>query len=258
MAPGITFVVAVNNRQILADNFLASPCLQPHHPHQVILQESFRSAATAYNDAIERSVNDLMVFLHQDVVLPKGWLSDLWRALECLQGMDPNWGVLGCYGETADDNGRGRIYAPGQGFLGKPLERPAAVQTLDEIVLILRRSSGLRFDERLPHFHLYGPGICLAAAARGKKSYAISALCVHNTQQIFVLPPEFYECYAQFRRIWKDELPIRTTCVTVTRSNFPVFVRRLQEIYMRYIAHKTVGARRATNIPQVLKGLEAD
>jgi len=55
------------------------------------------------------------------------------------------------------------------------------VQTLDEIVLIFRRDSGLSFDETLPHFHFYGTDICMRAAEQGRQCYAISAFCVHNT-----------------------------------------------------------------------------
>ena len=81
-----------------------------------------------------------------------------------------------------------------------------AVQTLDEIVLILKKSSGLRFDDSLPHFHFYGTDICLRAAQRGMRSYAISAFCVHNTHQTLVLPEEFYEC-CQAHQASVEELP---------------------------------------------------
>ena len=100
------------------------------------------------------------------MIFPEFWLLDLQRALDSLQQTDPEWGVLGCYGVTLDE-GRGYIYSGGLGVMGKPTDRPGPVQTLDEIVLILRKSSGLRFDDRLPHFHFYGADICMTAAARG-------------------------------------------------------------------------------------------
>ena len=237
----ITFVIAVNNKDVFESNFLASPCLSGAHSHQIIVQEGFSSASTAYNDAIDRSANDLIVFAHQDMIFPEFWLLDLQRALDSLQETDPEWGVLGCYGVTLDE-GRGYIYSGGLGIMGKPTDRPVTVQTLDEIVLILRKSSGLRFDDRLPHFHLYGADICMAAAARGWKSYAISAFCIHNTQQIFVLPKEFYESYKYMKRRWKNSLPISTTCVTITRSDFRIYQRRLLEVYLRFIRRKEIGA----------------
>jgi hypothetical protein len=241
----LTFVIAVNNKDVFESNFLASPCLSGAHAHQIIVQEGFSSASTAYNDAIDRSTHDLIVFAHQDMIFPEFWLLDLQRALDSLQQIDPQWGVLGCYGETLEDNGRGYIYSGGLGIMGKPMDRPAPVQTLDEIVLILRKSSGLRFDEGLPHFHFYGADICMAAAARGLKSYAISAFCIHNTQQNLILPKEFYESYRHLKRRWKNSLPIRTTCVTMTKFDSHMYRKRIQELYLRFIRRKEIGAFRA-------------
>jgi Glycosyltransferase like family len=238
----ITFVIAVNNKNVFESNFLASPCLGGANSHQIIVQEGFSSASTAYNDAINRSTNDLIVFAHQDMIFPEFWLLDLQRALDSLQQTDPQWGVLGCYGETLDDNGRGYIYSGGLGIMGKPTDRPAPVQTLDEIVLILRNSSGLRFDEGLPHFHFYGADICMAAAASGLKCYAISAFCIHNTQQNLILPKEFYESYRHLKRRWKNSLPIRTTCVTMTKFDSHMYKKRIQELYLRFIRRKEIGA----------------
>jgi Glycosyltransferase like family len=244
-AKSITFVIAVNNKRVFESNFLASPCLSGVHSHQILVQEGFSSASRAYNEAIDRSTNDLIVFAHQDILFPELWLSDLQRALDSLQQTDPRWGVLGCYGETLEDGGRGYIYSGGLGIMGKPMDRPAQVQTLDEIVLILRKSSGLRFDESLPHFHFYGTDICMAAAARGLKSYAISAFCIHNTQQNFILPKEFYESYRRVKRKWKNSLPIRTTCVTLTKFDVYMYRKRIQEAYLRFVLRKEIGAFRA-------------
>jgi hypothetical protein len=249
----ITFAVAVNNREVFETNFLASPCFRGPHDHQILVQENFASAAKAYNDAIERSTNDLIVFCHQDIFLPERWLSQLDEALAYLEAEDPIWGVLGCYGETLNDNGRGYVYSSGLGTMGKPFEHPAPVQTLDEIVLILRKSAGLRFDEQLPHFHLYGTDICLRAAAVGMNSYAISAFCIHNTHQSLILPKEFYDCCRHIRRVWKDSLPIQTTCIRITRSNVPIYRRRVQEFHLRYIRRKVVGGTRVQNVQRLLE-----
>jgi hypothetical protein len=246
----ITFAVAVNNRELFETNFLASPCFTKPHDHQILVQENFDSAAKAYNDAIGRSVNDLIVFCHQDIVFPKSWLSQLERALCLLNLTDPRWGVLGCYGVTQNNEGRGHVYS--FGVHGESFEHPLPVQTLDEIVLVLKKSSGLRFDERLPHFHLYGAGICLVAAKMGMKSYAISAFCIHNANQNFVLPKEFYDCYKHFKRIWKEHLPVQTTCIRVTKFDLPLYQRKLQEAYLRYIVRKEVGAKRPKNVQELL------
>lgn len=201
-----TFVVAVNNRDVFETHFLASPCLGAPHAHEVLVQEGFKSASQAYNDAIDRARNDFIVFVHQDVILPERWLDQLESSLDYLEENDPQWGVLGCYGETRSQGGRGYVYSSGLGIIGQASEHPMPVQTLDEIVLVLRKSSGLRFDGNLPHFHLYGTDICLRAEQLGRKNYALSAFCIHNTNQGYVLPKEFYECY------WRIRAPGNRSC----------------------------------------------
>ena len=53
-------------------------------------------------------------------------------------------------------------------------ELPAPVATLDELLLIVRRDSGLRFDPDLG-FHLYGADICLQASEQGLAVVALDA-----------------------------------------------------------------------------------
>jgi Glycosyltransferase like family len=250
----ITFALAVNDREIFKSNFLASPCLRGVcGVHQILVQQDFDSAAKAYNDAVEKSLNDLIVFCHQDMFFPAAWLSDLQRAIDYLQVKDPNWGVLGCSGMTCDRHHWRYLYSSGLGISGEPLAHPEPVQTLDEIVLIFRKSSRLWFDEQLPSFHLYGTDICLRAAAMGMRSYAISAFCVHNTNQNLILPKEFYICCQHIKKSWKNCLPIQTTCIRITESNFPIFLRRAQEFYLRYIRRKEVNCMRAENLSCLLE-----
>lgn len=252
----LTFVVAVNNRDVLKNNLLASPCLRKPYCHQLLIQEGFSSAAKAYNNAIDRSQNDLMVFVHQDIILPEQWLNQLEDALQSLEEKDPTWGVLGSYGETQSQGGRGYVYQSGPGIIGVPLEHPAPVQTLDEIVLILRKSSQLRFDESMPHFHLYGTDICLRAAQSGRTNYAIPAFCIHNSSQGSILPKEFYECYWRVRRAWSSHLPIQASCIRITKMNLAMCKRRLYEIYLRYRHPQASKGSRVQDVRQLVQ--EAD
>lgn len=252
MIEGITLVVTVNDEDIFQDNFLSSPCWSSISGHEILAQRDFASATVAYNDAIRRASHDLLVFAHQDVVFPACWLSDLDAALAYLEKVDPGWGVLGCAGVNSAGQFRGHCYSSGQGILKGTSALPARVETLDEMVLILRRSSGLTFDEKLPHFHMYGADICLRAADRGKQNYAIAAYCVHNTEQKLVLPREFYECCDYVRRTWAARLPVHTTCIRLTRLNIPAYLRRLQECNLRYIRRKSVGEPRTRSREQLL------
>jgi hypothetical protein len=252
----ITFIVAANNREILERNLLMSSCLRAPHNHEILVQEGFSSAAEAYNDGLGRSNNELLIFVHQDVFLPEGWISKLNAALRYLEETDPNWGVLGCWGVTKNRHYRGHVYSSGWGILGTEFECPEPVQTLDEIVLIFRNSSGLFFDRYLPHFHFYGTDICMRAAKRGMKSYAMSAFCIHNTSQILRLPKEFYLCYSHIRRVWKHDLPIQTTCIRISKSNAEIYRRRLEDYCRHHLRFKSSPAPRATDPMLVLNELE--
>jgi len=248
-----TFVVAVNNRTVLETNLLASPCFRSPHKHQILIQEGFRSAGNAYNDAIGKSQNEFLIFVHQDMILPERWMSELETSLDYLDKQDPVWGVLGCYGKTQDDGGRGYVYQAGPGIIGTPFERPEPVQTLDEIVLIFRKSSGLKFDETLPHYHLYGTDICLQAQRLGRTSYAIPAFCIHNSNQGFILPKEFYECYWHVRNTWKAQLPIQASCIRITRTNFQMYKRRFYEIYFPFRHPQTMEGQRVRDVRKLME-----
>lgn len=254
----MTFVVPVKKgSEILQKNLLLSPCLRDPR-HQLIVQENFPSAPRAYNDAIERSVNDLIVFCHDDVFLPELWVSQLNHALDYLQAKDPHWGVLGCAGRTRDNLSWGHLYSSGLGVLGAPFDQPQTVQTLDEVVLIMRKSSGLRFDNNLSHFHLYGADICLQATKARMKNYAISAFCIHNTRQIIALPKEFYECCRYIKRVWKEDLPIQTTCIRITRFNLPLYLTRVRELYERHRRGGNYGLPRSEDVYRIVAECDSD
>jgi Glycosyltransferase like family len=224
----VTFVVSRSgNPSIFERNFAASPLLRGFRSDRIIVQEGFSSAASAYNDAIEKAKTDLIVFAHQDVYFPAEWLADLSRSLEMLEESDPDWGVLGCSGVKTPDLRAGYLYSVGLGVLGEPFEQPVPIDTLDEFILILRKSSGLRFDPTLPLFHFYGTDICMSARKQKRGCYAISAFTVHNTSY-GPLAPEFYKCYWHVKKRWKEFLPIQTTCIKITRWNEEFIFRRFK------------------------------
>jgi glycosyltransferase involved in cell wall biosynthesis len=222
----------VNDRDVLRCNLFRSPNIQRAPVTQILLKENWPSAGRAYNAAIDEAVNDIIVFVHQDIFLPDGWLANLTRCLDVMTQGGIDWGVLGCFGVSAGaPRGVGRIYSTGWGRIGRYITGPEAVDTLDEIVLVLRKSSGLRFDDALPYFHLYGADLSLAARAMGKTSYAFPGYCVHNTNQLLTLPSEFYACYRYLKQKWSRFLPVQTSCIRISRFDGPLHLRRLQETY---------------------------
>jgi glycosyltransferase involved in cell wall biosynthesis len=224
------FIVASNDEQVLRSCLLASPDLAAGVETSV--QRGFTSAGEAYNRGIAATDGDILVFVHQDVYLPEGWLRKLASVIEWLEARDPNWGVLGVFGSERDRTGRGYLYSTGlRRVLGEDFVGARPVETLDEVVLILRRASGLRFDASLPGFHLYGADICLQAAARGMRSYAMSAFCIHNTNGYRLLPWAYWRCYLRLRRKWWSRLPAQTPCMPMTRWGGPA---------LRYLVRRPV------------------
>jgi hypothetical protein len=258
MSDNFTIAVAVNSRETLRQNLLRSPGLTNGSRHQIIVKENFQSASLAYNSAIDEATNDVIVFVHQDVYLPEAWFGNLNSSLAWLQTVGAHWGVIGCYGSRKNaPGGLGRIYTRGIGRHGRELSQPEPIETLDEIILIIRKSSGLRFDPNLPHFHLYGTDLCMTARDRGMTNYAFQGFCVHNTNQLLMLPREFYTCYRHLRRKWAKSLPIYTSCTIISSSlNSDFYRRRIVEAGKRALRMTSLGQRRVED-PRVLADEES-
>src|ERR1044072_4918685 len=222
-------ISSVNNEKFLESNLLVSPGIRS--ATEVHLQRGFASAAASYNDAIAKSKTDLLVFVHQDVYLPEGWIESVQSAIDALTEQDPNWGVLGVWGAVDGRQRVGYLWWTGDYGWERPFQGVKEVVALDEVVLIFRKSSGLKFDEQLPGYHLYGTDICLEARRQGKKSYAIPAFCIHNTHIGGSLPWQFWKCYLFMRRKWKGWLPVETPCTSIRFSCWPLL--RWNLIYLR-------------------------
>lgn len=236
----LTIAVAVNDVDTLQRNLLLSPSVLGNDTNQIIIKKDYPSASLAYNAAIEEAENDLIIFIHQDMYLPEGWFLDLSHSLSYLQRERISWGVLGCFGvnKFAED-GLGQIYMTGLGQIGRRIMKPEPIETLDEIVLIIRKSSGLRFDPSLPYFHLYGTDLCMSARDNGLASYAFQGFCIHNTNQLLRLPNEYYQCYDYLKKKWNKYLPIYTSCIKISRFNEQMYSRKIREL-----CRKALGVRR--------------
>jgi Glycosyltransferase like family len=234
-----TIVAAVNDMDILNKNLCSSPEIN-NGKNQIIIKRNYRAASLAYNDAIEDATNEIILFVHQDVYLPENWFSNFKKSLSYLEKEKINWGVLGCFGsKPKGPGGVGRVYTNGMGLHGREIDKPEPVQTLDEIVLVIKKSSGLRFDPTLPHFHMYGTDICMSAREKGMMSYVFPAFCIHNTNQILRLPEEFYECYRHIKRRWGKYVPIYTSCMRISRFDSELRLKRVREVYAR-LRHKEI------------------
>ena len=238
----LTFVSAVNDEEVYRSNFCSSPLFEGLHPHQLICRKGYCSTAKAYNGAIDEAENDLVAFVHQDVVLPASWIDCVKKAIDWLSDNDPEWGVLGCYGVTTEHEFVGHLFCASQGrILGQPFESPVEVATLDELILIVRGSTGIRFDELLPDFHFYGMDICMLARSRGNRCYAISAFCLHNANRTLRFPAGFFKAADYVRRRWRAFLPIKTTCIILRKSRADLYMRYRYLANLKLFALRVLG-----------------
>lgn len=178
----------------------------------------------AYNGAIDRCDAPIILFAHQDVYLPAGWLDRAIEALSKLTSSHPDWAIAGPYGVMADGRHVGRVWDATIGReLGGAEFAPAPVGSLDELLLILRRTSGVRFDPQLPDFHLYGTDIVQTALQQGRGAYAVELPVVHNNRPVATLRGGYARAYADARRKWWAQLPIWTSICALSRWPFALW-----------------------------------
>ncbi|MBO6679276.1 glycosyltransferase [Parvibaculum sp.] len=212
----LCLIAAVNNDVVLEQN-LASSALVRKNPDILTTMRNYSSASAAYNAGLDRTSTDIAVFAHQDVYLPQGWEDALLRNIAVIEETDPGWGVIGVYGVRDDGGHAGRVWSSG---LNRELDtgskEPVKASSVDELLIVLRRGSGLRFDEDLPGFHMYGTDICQESLERGHGVYVVNAPVVHNSVPVFSLAGGYTDAYCYMRRKWRHRLPVKTTVTTIT------------------------------------------
>lgn len=211
-------VAAVNNREILHACLERSPDIASGRV-SLSIYEDFPSAAKALNTGLDNSVAPIVIFAHQDVYLPARWLDRLSLQIRQIEQRTPDWSAIGLFGRMINGEHVGRVWSSGMGReLGAGGFAPAEAVTLDELVIILRRASGLRFDEALPGFHLYGTDIVLEGNARGQKAFVVDAPVVHNSKPVRTLRGAYANAYRFMQKKWWSTLPKRTLICDITRG----------------------------------------
>jgi hypothetical protein len=211
----LTFVACVSDETNLQANLLSSPCLAAGTPHEVLLYRGCTSAAEGLNRGLSEARHEIVVCLHQDVYLPKNWPARFQARYDEAQQTHGPLGVIGVYGVTLRSGNVQRIghVVDRDRPRREPHVLPAAVETLDELLLAVPRGSPLSFDPSLG-FHFYGADLCLQARRRGVAAVAVDALCFHNSRSVDV-PADFYTSGSVLARKWASMLPVATSCIVV-------------------------------------------
>jgi SAM-dependent methyltransferase len=215
-APGfaaapITLVACVNDDEQLESNLLRSPCLDPGTPHELLLMRRQTSAADGFNTALEKARHDLVVFVQQDIYLPRGWDSRFLEQFRAAEERFGPMGVAGVFGYTFGPDGKTDLGRVLDRYLlhDMPAPLPAAADGLDEIVLAVPRDTPLRFDPELG-FHLYGADLCLSARRQGLPVAVLDAPCLHNSLFAY-LSPDFHSARERLLAKWPDIRPLHSS-----------------------------------------------
>lgn len=231
----VAVAAAVNDPDVLRDNLAASPLLVKKNI-PLIIKQGYQSAARAYNAALDHVAADVVIFAHQDVYLPQGWGKKLLLTVQWLELHGKNWGVLGVVGKDTADNLVGGAWSGGQhSKIETEFSNPMPIVSIDEVVIVVRKDSGLRFDIDLPGFHLYGTDIVQLALDAGLEAYVFDGPVVHNHPWRTKSGWSYARAYRYMQRKWWKKLPIYTTGPTITRSGSPILRNWYGEIKMHII-----------------------
>ena len=214
----ITVVCATNDEAVLASNLLRS---EPITNGQVGIElvRGAPSASAGYAGIADRLRDHLVVFAHQDVLLPRCWDACLRKHLDLLP---EDWAVAGVCGVGDDGVTYGHVWSTGlDRVIGGPFE-PTRCVSLDEVLLVLRPETGVDFDAKMPGFHLYATDLVQTAIRSSYSAYVIDAPVIHNSRPVALLDASYRESYRFLARKWADALPLRTCIVPVQRSLMPV------------------------------------
>jgi Glycosyltransferase like family len=225
-------VAAVNDDEVLQRNLLSSPDIKSGQL-QLVECRGFKSASLAYNHGLATSKQDIIIFVHQDVYLPKGWLAKVDEKISDLSRQDPNWAILGVYGRQPNGEEAGQVWCSGlMRELKSNSDKFQEVRSVDELAFLFRRSTNSKFDAKLPDWHLYGTDIILEALSKGMKSYVTDIPVIHNSRPIFSLYGGYVQAYLYMMKKWKKYLPVYTTIATLGQFGYGVW-KRIVRMYLK-------------------------
>jgi hypothetical protein len=173
---------------------------------------TYPSAGAALNHGVCLARNDFVVFVHQDVFLHS--LTALKQAAAHMAA--GGFGLLGAVGIRADGRITGRV-RDRVVLLGDPVERPADVDSVDEVLFLAPRSQLL--SEPLTEsgdmaWHAYAVEYGLRVRRNGLRTGVADIPLTHNSLSVNV--DRLDVAHQAVADRYADLLPVRTTCGVIT------------------------------------------
>ncbi len=205
-----------NNADILSANLMLSPAVRSG-ALKLVVEKNPTSAATGYNRILDRTDAPIVILAHHDVFLPDGWEQLLARRIAEVEAVDPDWGIIAPYGIDEHGTGWGPVWSSSIGqVVGRVATEPVAIKSSDELLIVLRRHEGLRFDEGMAHFHFYGLDIVQTAWALGHGAWNVPLPLVHNDRFKGDLGEDYAQGYHFVRKKWRAQLPLHSPTAKVS------------------------------------------
>jgi hypothetical protein len=176
--------VTVHFSNELEHNLLTSPMVSDGFNELIIVDNRknlfFNTLGQAMIHGLNQAQHDLIVFIHEDVVLRDGWQQQFERSLHALEQVDPNWGMLGPVGWNEQQQGKGAVSDP-HGWVSNFGDEPFhLVVKLDEQLLAFNRDRMPDIDPDLPSIHFIGVDLARQLKQRQLHTYAIDAATIHK------------------------------------------------------------------------------
>ncbi len=96
---------------------------------------------------------------------------------------------------------------------------------------MVKTRTGLRFDSRLPGYHLYGTDIILQAREASLQSLAFMGPVVHNARRSPQPDRHYIRAYQYMQSKWRSALPVHTLIVPLTKWGWPLYKKRLRNLW---------------------------
>lgn len=226
----ISVVCVYNNQDVLANCLQRSveAGLKDSPATELIAVDNrtgvFASAGAALNHGARSAQHDVVVFVHQDVVLHS--LPTLEIAAARLLS-NPALGMIGAVG--IDSRGtivgrmRDRVVR-----VGVPSPMPTDVDSLDEVLLMVSRERVMRdpiSEDPLLAWHAYGVEYACRVRAAGDRAVACDLAITHNSLTVNLARLD--EAHERVGRLYPQLLPVQTTCGTIRSEKGPRYVRQV-------------------------------
>ncbi|SFE41426.1 sulfotransferase [Roseivivax sediminis] len=167
-------------------NLRASGCVHDPMNELVVVDNRrnifFPTLGAALVHGIGKARHDLVALVHEDVLLLDGWQAQFEASLRRLEEHYPDWGMVGAVGRATDGTTLGHWSDPATPEPRNTLapDAFAEVDSLDDQLMVLRRSNSIHPDPALPGIHNIGPDLVIAHRERGLRSFVVDAPSVHK------------------------------------------------------------------------------